>query len=208
MEEGPRARMMLTLGTSLAYMLSSSVLFPNGHPILTPCPRLMIVIWVTHFDAMFAYDPLRARGEKLAGRLGPGKGFFSVSTCFVLVGILLNDALRPYLMLFVAGEASILELAAMRNPLNGNELSLTNHMIAGATFLTFRSCLYYDRACKYCQVPFRFYIYSTIIYDDDIGAPVFPLMKRQMMAPLFHSSPREGHYSHVGVRKIMSGGYI
>ena len=49
---------------------------------------------------------------------------------------MLLDVFRHWVALFAVEETTVLSFAATRNPLNGNEMALTNHQAARSTFFT------------------------------------------------------------------------
>ena len=89
------------------------------------------------FDSFLAFLKLRETPEKFAKEHGgSGKKGKNNTLLGILIAIYcLQDLVRHYLVLFVTSSASILSFN-VTNPINGNELVITNKQVMDASYFT------------------------------------------------------------------------
>ncbi len=130
-----RIRISVTLALNVAYAIAVISMFPSGTHALYMYARTACLTFVVFFDSLYAYLKLRMEPKAFAYIFGGSgtKGWLSASFAITGTLLLLADAFRHYLVMFVTDDVSIISIN-VTNPFNGNSLAFTNKRLASITY--------------------------------------------------------------------------
>ncbi len=130
-----KTRISVTLALNIAYAASAISMFPNPTHVLYMYARTVVITCAVFFDSIFAHMKLRFTPKLFAKQWGgTGKTGF-VSFAFGILGFLLilTDAFRHYVIMFVTDDVSLISIN-VTNPFNGNTMAFTNKRLSSITY--------------------------------------------------------------------------
>ena len=132
-------RLTMTLGSAFAYAVAAGSLLPNPHHLLWLVYRTVVLLVLTHSDAIAAGLKLRMVPEafaKFGGSKTGGRGWATIVLFgFGGVGFVLCDAFGHVLVVNASERTSVVDFGTT-NPLTGSRFEYSNHQLAEALYFT------------------------------------------------------------------------